>query len=84
MLEDAIPRADAGTLAYHYARSDQPLKTLPFLTQAGEQALRLRSYHEARQFGLQAINLLGQLPGPRQSGERCCCCIERMFCTLPR
>ncbi len=70
VLENAIPKADAGTLAYHYARSDQPLKTLPFLTQAGEQALRLRSYHEARQFGLQAVNLLGQLPGPRQRSER--------------
>lgn len=70
VLENAIPKANVSTLAYHYARSDQPLKTLPFLTQAGEQALRLRSYHEARQFGLQAVNLLGQLPGPRQRSER--------------
>jgi hypothetical protein len=70
VLENAIPKADVATLAYHYARSAQPLKTLPFLTQAGEQALRLRSYHEARQFGLQAVNLLGQLPGPRQRSER--------------
>lgn len=70
VLGDAIPKADASILAYHFARSDQPLKTLPFLTQAGEQALRLRSYHEARQFGLQAVNLLGQLPGPRQRSER--------------
>jgi tetratricopeptide (TPR) repeat protein len=70
VLENAIPRADVSTLAYHYARSDQPLKTLPFLTQAGEQALRLRSYHEVRQFGLQAVNLLGHLPGPKQRSER--------------
>jgi tetratricopeptide (TPR) repeat protein len=70
VLEHAIPPADVTTLAYHYARSDQPLKALPYLTQAGEQALRLRSYHEARQFGLQAVNLLGQLPGPRQRSER--------------
>ncbi|MBI5838978.1 MAG: AAA family ATPase [Chloroflexi bacterium] len=70
VLENAIPKANVTTLAYHYSRSDQTLKTLPFLTQAGEQALRLRSYHEARQFGLQAVNLLGQLPGPRQRGER--------------
>lgn len=70
VLENAIPKVDVNTLAYHYARSDQPLKTIPFLTQAGEQALRLRSYHEARQFGLQAVNLLGQLPGPRQRSER--------------
>ncbi len=70
VLELAIPPADVTTLAYHYARSNQPLKALPYLTQAGEQALRLRSYHEARQFGLQAVNLLGQLPGPRQRSER--------------
>jgi len=70
VLEHAIPPADVTTLAHHYARSDQPLKALPYLTQAGEQALRLRSYHEARQFGLQAVNLLGQMPGPRQRSER--------------
>ena len=70
VLENAIPQADVTTLAHHYARSDQPLKALPYLTQAGEQALSLRSYHEARQFGLQAVNLLGQLPGPRQRSER--------------
>ncbi|MGB7874182.1 MAG: AAA family ATPase [Anaerolineales bacterium] len=70
VLEHTIPPADVTTLAHHYARSDQPLKALPYLTQAGEQALRLRSYHEARQFGLQAVNLLGQLPGPRQRSER--------------
>lgn len=70
VLETAIPPADVTTLAYHYARSNQPLKALPYLTQAGEQALRLRSYQEARQFGLQAVNLLGQLPGPRQRSER--------------
>ncbi|GAB4503119.1 MAG: AAA family ATPase [Anaerolineales bacterium] len=69
-LESAIPPVEVTALAYHYARSDQPLKALPYLTQAGEQALRLRSYHEARQFGLQAVNLLGQLPGPRQRSER--------------
>jgi len=70
VLEHTIPPADVTTLAHHHARSDHPLKALPYLTQAGEQALRLRSYHEARQFGLQAVNLLGQLPGPRQRSER--------------
>ncbi len=70
VLENAIPPPEVTTLAHHYARSDQPLKALPYLTQAGEQALRLRSYHEARQFGLQAVNLLGQMPGPRQRSER--------------
>lgn len=70
VLENTIPHADVTTLAHHYSRSDQPLKALPYLTQAGEQALSLRSYHEARQFGLQAVNLLGHLPGPRQRSER--------------
>ncbi len=69
-LESAIPPAEAAVLAYHYARSDRPLQALPWLIQAGEQALRLRSYHEARQFGLQAVNLLGQQPGPHLHGER--------------
>lgn len=69
-LADSIPRADAASLAHHYAHSDQPLKALPHLAQAGEQALRLRSYHEARQFGQQAVRLLGQMPGPGQRAER--------------
>ena len=69
-LMDAIPPVEAVTLAYHYARSDQPLKALPYLIQAGEQALRARSYHEARQFGLQAVNLLGRAPSsPLQSHQ---------------
>ncbi|UCH58524.1 MAG: AAA family ATPase, partial [Anaerolineales bacterium] len=70
VLETAIPPMEASTLAYHYARSDQPLKALPFLTQAGEQALQARSYLEARQFGQQAVSLLGRLPGPRQRSDR--------------
>ena len=70
VLEAAVPPADAATLAYHYARSDEPLKALPYLTHAGEQALRVRSYHEARQFGEQAIRLLGRLPGPRERAQR--------------
>lgn len=69
-LENSIPAVEAATLAHHYARSDQPLKALPFLTRAGEQALRARSYHEARQFGQQAVSLLGRMPGPRQRSER--------------
>ncbi len=69
-LQQAIPPSDPATLIYHFARSDQPLQALPLLIHAGEQALRLRSYHETRVFGLQAISLLGQMPGPRQSSER--------------
>jgi len=70
VLEAVVPPVDASTLAHHYARSDQPLKALPFLTSAGEQALQARSYLEARQFGQQAVSLLGRLPGPRQREER--------------
>ncbi|MBI4631751.1 MAG: AAA family ATPase, partial [Chloroflexi bacterium] len=70
VLETAVPPADAVTLAHHYSRSDQRLRALPYLTQAGELALRLRAYHDARQFGLQAVGLLGYLPGPRQREER--------------
>lgn len=69
-FENTIPPADAPTLAYHFSRSDQPQKALPHLTQAGEQALRVRSYEEARHFGMQAISMLGRMPGPRQRIER--------------
>jgi len=70
VLETAVPPADAVILAHHYSRGDQPLRALPYLTQAGELALRLRAYHDARQFGLQAVGLLGYLTGPRQREER--------------
>ncbi len=70
VLERAIPIVDSATLAHHYARSDQPLNALPYFTRAGEQALRVRSYHEAKQLGSQAISLLGRMPGPRQREER--------------
>jgi len=69
-LERTIPPTDAATLAYHYARSDQPARALPFLTEAGEQALRVRSYREARQFGLQAVSLLGKFAGPKERTAR--------------
>lgn len=70
VFEHSIPPADAVTLAHHFARSDQPLKALPHLTRAGEQALRVRSYEEARHFGMRAISMLGRMPGPRQRIER--------------
>jgi DNA-binding SARP family transcriptional activator len=70
VLETTVPPTDPATLAYHYARSDQPLQALPHLTKAGEQALQVRSYQEARQFGLRAVSLLGRLPGPHQRSER--------------
>lgn len=70
ILENSLPPADVATLAYHYSRSDQPLRALPYLVQAAEQALQLRSYAEARQFGLQAVNLLGQGSGPTPRSQR--------------
>ena len=70
VFANTVPPADPATLAYHYARSDQPLKALPFLTQAGEAALRVRSYQEAYQLGLRAVSLLGRMPGPQQRSER--------------
>lgn len=69
-LENMIPAPEAATLAYHFRNSDQAIRALPYLTEAGEQALRVRSYQEAREFGQQAVSLLGQLSGPSQRGER--------------
>ncbi len=70
VLRDVVPPADPATLAHFYAHSDQPLKALPYFTRAGEQALRMRSYQEAHQFGRRALSLLGRMPGPRQQGPR--------------
>ena len=70
IFENAVVPVDAATLAHHYSRSDQAIKALPYLTEAGEQALRIHSYHEARQFGSQAVSLLGRQSGPRQHEER--------------
>ncbi|MCA9948484.1 MAG: AAA family ATPase [Anaerolineales bacterium] len=54
--EDANP----AQLAHHYYLSSEPARALPYLTQAGQRALRVRSYAEAREFGLRAIGLLGR------------------------
>ena len=69
-LENSLLPLDAATLAHHYSRSDQPFRALPFLARAGEQALSVRSYSEARLIGQQALNLLGRVPGPQQQPER--------------
>ncbi len=60
------PATDPAQLAHHYYRSSQPDKALPWLARAGERALRVRSYNEAREFGLQAIGLLGRFPALKQ------------------
>lgn len=70
VLETAVPPSDPATQAYHYARSDQPINALPYFTKAGEEALQVRSYQEARQFGLRAVNLLVRMPGPSHASER--------------
>lgn len=70
IFENAVIPVDAATLAHHYSRSDQAIKALPYLIEAGEQALRIHSYHEAQQFGSQAVSLLGRQAGPRQQQER--------------
>ncbi len=70
ILENSLPPPDAPLLAYHYARSDQPLRALPYLVRAAEQALQLRSYAEARQLGLQAVNLLGQVSSVTSRAQR--------------
>ena len=69
-LEHAIPPASAATLAHHYSSSDTPIKALPYFIKAGEDAIRSRSYFEARHIGHQAVNLLGRVPGPEQWAER--------------
>ncbi len=69
-LEIAIPPSSAATLAHHYSNSDTPIKALPYFITAGEDAIRSRSYLEARQIGHQAVNLLGRVPGPEQWAER--------------
>ena len=70
IFENAVIPVDAATLAHHYSRSDQAIKALPYLTEAGEQALRIHSYQEARQFGSQAVSMLGRQTGPKQHQER--------------
>jgi len=70
VLENSLFPVEPATLAYHYTRSDRPWQALPYLTRAGEQALQMRSYQEARQFGLQAVNLLGQMGGPAPQARR--------------
>lgn len=56
------PDADPAQLAHHYYLSNEPGRALPYLAQAGRRALRVRSYAEAREFGLRAIGLLGRFP----------------------
>ena len=59
-------------IAHHFLLSSEPSHALPWLTQAGRRALLVRSYAEAREFGLKALGLLGRFPKITQlsKGER--------------
>jgi DNA-binding SARP family transcriptional activator len=59
---------DPVQLAHHYYLSSDPARALPHLARAGERALAVRSYSEAREFGLRAIGLFGRNPNPAQAG----------------
>ncbi|RMG95145.1 MAG: hypothetical protein D6706_12835, partial [Chloroflexi bacterium] len=63
------PNADPAQLAHHFYLSNHPEKALPYLAQAGQRALQVRSYAEAREFGLRAIGLLGRFPSPSLAGQ---------------
>jgi tetratricopeptide (TPR) repeat protein len=62
------PDLDPAQLAHHFYLSNEPGRALPYLAKAGERALTVRSYAEAREFGLRAIGLLGRYPGPPEAG----------------
>ncbi len=76
-LETHTPDLDAAQLANHYYLSSEPARALPYLIQAGERALSVRSYREAHEFGLRAIGLFGRFPSLRQSQQT-----ERLDLTL--
>lgn len=53
----------AATVARHFAESDRPTEAVPFFMQAAEDALRIRSYNEARACALEVLRLWRQKPG---------------------
>lgn len=66
-LERSGPDVDPAKLAHHYYLSGEPGRALPYLIQAGERALSVRSYADARELGLRAIGLLGRHPATPQA-----------------
>lgn len=76
-LEAHVPDTDPAQLSNHYYLSSEPGCALPYLAQAGERALSVRSYAQAREFGLRAIGLLGRFPTLSQSQQT-----ERLDLTL--
>ncbi len=69
---EAEGEANAAVLAYHFAASDAPQRAIPFFTQAAEDALRVRSYHEAKACALEVLRLWRQHPpqGPEEDAAR--------------
>ncbi len=68
ILRDA-PQAPAATVAYHFAESDQPHHAIPFFIQAAEDALSVRSYHEAKACALEVLRLWRQQGHDRGTDE---------------
>ena len=71
-LKESAPETDPAKLAQHYYLSNEPEAALPYLVEAGQRALAVRSYAEAREFGMRAIGLLGRIsqPGGGRRTER--------------
>ena len=61
-LRQNRPDTDPAQLAHHYYLSNEPGRALPYLAQAGQRALSVRSYAEARELGLRAVGLIGRFP----------------------
>jgi class 3 adenylate cyclase/tetratricopeptide (TPR) repeat protein len=57
----------AGIIAYHYARSDKPVKAIEYALVAGDRAVRLYANAEARTYYGQAFELARELPASPQS-----------------
>ncbi len=58
------PTAQAATVARHFAESDEPARAIPFFMRAADEALRVRSYHEARACALEVLRLWNQASTP--------------------
>lgn len=60
-LETSVP-GDIERVAYHDSFSDQPTRAIPRLVEAGQRALNLRSYQQARNIGHSLLTILEQVP----------------------
>ncbi len=64
------PNTDPAQLAHHFYQSSEPANALPYLIEAGQRALSVRSYAAAREYGQRAIGLSGRFPTSREVSER--------------